>query len=266
MAEAADRGADPPGSSSRRPRSGSARTARRGLRAAGRPVSAPGPAAAAKQTGVALVAGVFEPSPGRPRRYNTAVVYDGATSLVTAYRKLHPFDAFGHRVVRRGWRRLPAPVALPHARRGPRRAGDLLRDVRFGELSPGARGRPGPSCSVPPAAWAAGLFKEEHWVTLVRAALIENTARGSRPARQVPDRTKRRPRPRPASGAACWSTRSAWSAGRPRARARRDGRRGRHGSLIVATVRASPAQPGQPPRRDGAGAACRSAAHDQAAS
>ena len=26
-----------------------------------------------------------------------------------------------------------------------------------------------------PAAWAAGLFKEEHWVTLVRARAIENT-------------------------------------------------------------------------------------------
>ena len=29
--------------------------------------------------------------------------------------------------------------------------------------------------SVLPAAWAAGLFKEEHWVTLVRARAIENT-------------------------------------------------------------------------------------------
>ena len=28
---------------------------------------------------------------------------------------------------------------------------------------------------VLPAAWAAGLFKEEHWVTLVRARAIENT-------------------------------------------------------------------------------------------
>jgi len=28
---------------------------------------------------------------------------------------------------------------------------------------------------VLPAAWAAGLFKEDHWVTLVRARAIENT-------------------------------------------------------------------------------------------
>ena len=33
----------------------------------------------------------------------------------------------------------------------------------------------GASLIVLPAAWAAGLFKEDHWVTLVRARAIENT-------------------------------------------------------------------------------------------
>jgi predicted amidohydrolase len=37
-----------------------------------------------------------------------------------------------------------------------------------------------------PAAWAAGLFKEEHWVTLVRARAIENTVWVAA-AGQVPD-------------------------------------------------------------------------------
>src|ERR1700730_12993682 len=66
-------------------RSGSA------LRAAAEPLDGPfcaGLAAAAKQTGVALVAGVFEPAPGG-RVDNTAVAYDGAGELVASYRKLH---------------------------------------------------------------------------------------------------------------------------------------------------------------------------------
>src|SRR6185437_2479125 len=53
------------------------------LRAAAEPLDGPfcsGLAAAAKQTGVALVAGVFEPAPGG-RVYNTAVAYDGAGEL-----------------------------------------------------------------------------------------------------------------------------------------------------------------------------------------
>ena len=37
-----------------------------------------------------------------------------------------------------------------------------------------------------PAAWAAGPFKEEHWVTLVRARAIENTIWVAA-AGQVPD-------------------------------------------------------------------------------
>src|SRR6202050_1945163 len=69
------------------------------LRAAAEPLDGPfcsGLAEAAKDTGVALVAGVFEPSPDG-RVYNTAVAYDGAGELVASYRKLHLFDGFGHR-------------------------------------------------------------------------------------------------------------------------------------------------------------------------
>ena len=98
--------------------------------------------------------------------------------------------------VRRGrgaGRLLPeaAPVRRVRAPRvGPRRAGvrcrslctlagvrtglEICYDVRFGELSR-ALAVGGASLLVLPAAWAAGPFKEEHWVTLVRARAIENT-------------------------------------------------------------------------------------------
>ena len=83
------------------------------LREAAEPLDGPfcaGLAAAAKDTGVALVAGVFEPAPDG-RVYNTAVAYDGAGELVASYRKLHLFDAFGHRESRQ-----VAPGSAPPCR------------------------------------------------------------------------------------------------------------------------------------------------------
>src|SRR5216683_1111927 len=129
LAEAADRGADlavfPEATQIR---FGS------DLRAAAEPLDGPfcaGLAAAAKQTGVALVAGVFEPAPDG-RVYNTAVAYDGTGELVASYRKLHLFDAFGHREsdqVAPG----SAPVICTLA--GVRTGLAICYDVRFGELS-----------------------------------------------------------------------------------------------------------------------------------
>jgi deaminated glutathione amidase len=143
------------------------------LRAAAEPLDGPfcsGLAAMAKETGVALVAGVFEPAPDG-RVYNTAVAFDGRGELVAAYRKLHLFDAFGHREsdeVAPG----SAPVLCTLA--GVRTGLEICYDVRFGELSR-ALAAGGAALLVLPAAWAAGPLKEEHWVTLVRARAIENT-------------------------------------------------------------------------------------------
>jgi deaminated glutathione amidase len=154
------------------------------VRAAAEPLDGPfcsRLAAAAKDAGVALVAGVFEPAPGG-RVYNTAVAYEGNGELVASYRKLHLFDAFGHREseqVAPG----SAPVICTLA--GVRTGLEICYDVRFPELSR-ALAVAGASLLVLPAAWAAGLFKEEHWVTLVRARAIENTVWVAA-AGQVPD-------------------------------------------------------------------------------
>ena len=58
-------------------------------------------------------------------------------------------------------------------------------DIRFPELARALVAR-GAELIVVPTAWAAGLFKEEHWVTLVRARAIENTVWVAA-AGQVPD-------------------------------------------------------------------------------
>ncbi|HEY6495073.1 MAG TPA: carbon-nitrogen hydrolase family protein [Trebonia sp.] len=143
------------------------------LRAVAEPLGGPfcsGLATVAKETGVALVAGVFEPAPDG-RVYNTAVVIDGGGALAASYRKLHLFDAFTQResdVVAPGSAVLVAPVA------GVSVGVQICYDIRFPELTR-ALAVGGASLVTVSAAWQAGLFKEEHWVTLLRARAIENT-------------------------------------------------------------------------------------------
>jgi predicted amidohydrolase len=154
------------------------------LRGAAEPLDGPfgtGLAAAAKETGVAVVAGVFEPGPDG-RVYNTAVAYDDEGSMVSAYRKIHLFDALGQRESD-----LVAPGAEPVvADLAGLRTGFLTcYDIRFPELARALVDR-GAELIVVPAAWGAGLFKEEHWVTLTRARAIENTV-WIAAAGQVPD-------------------------------------------------------------------------------
>jgi deaminated glutathione amidase len=154
------------------------------LRAAAEPTDGAfcgGLAAAARDHAIAVVAGVFEPGPGR-RVYNTAVAFDARGQLVAAYRKIHLFDALGQREsenVAAGSEPMVTDL-------GGLRVGILIcYDIRFPEHARALTAR-GADLIVVPAGWAAGLFKEEHWVTLVRARAIENTVWVAA-ADQVPD-------------------------------------------------------------------------------
>ncbi len=157
------------------------------LRAAAEPLNGPfctGLAEAARDTGVAVVAGVFEPARG-DLVYNTTVAFDAAGNLAAAYRKIHLFDALGQResqTVAPGSEPVVADLA------GLRVGFLTCYDVRFPELARTLALR-GAEMIVVPSAWAAGLFKEEHWVTLVRARAIENTIWVAA-AGQVPDRAE----------------------------------------------------------------------------
>lgn len=143
------------------------------LQAVAEPLDGPfgtGLAEAARGAGISLVAGVFEPAPDG-RVYNTAVGYDPYGQRVAAYRKIHLFDSLGETESK-----VVAPGSEPVlAELGGLRVGLLTcYDIRFPELARDLVVR-GADLLVVPAAWAAGLFKEEHWVTLVRARAIENT-------------------------------------------------------------------------------------------
>jgi deaminated glutathione amidase len=154
------------------------------LRAAAEPLDGPfcsGLAGACADAGVSAVAGVFEPAPDG-RVFNTAVALSAAGSLVASYRKLHLFDALGQRESE-----LVAPGTCPVVAdlAGVRVGLQICYDIRFPELSR-ALAVGGASLITVSAAWQAGLFKEEHWVTLLRARAIENTV-WLAAAGQVPD-------------------------------------------------------------------------------
>jgi deaminated glutathione amidase len=136
---------------------------------------------AARTARIAIVAGMFEPAPDG-RVFNTTVGYDSDGELAAVYRKIHLFDALGHResdAVAPGDDVCIATLA------GLRVGFMTCYDVRFPELAR-ALAVGGAQLIVLPAAWAAGTFKEEHWVTLVRARAIENTVWVAA-AGQVPD-------------------------------------------------------------------------------
>jgi predicted amidohydrolase len=143
------------------------------LRALAEPLDGPfaaAVAAACAATGVAAVVGTFEPAPDG-RVYNTAVAFSAAGQLVARYRKLHLFDAFSQQesdLVAPGSDVVLATLA------GTAVGLQICYDIRFPELTR-ALAVGGASLVTVSAAWQAGLFKEEHWVTLLRARAIENT-------------------------------------------------------------------------------------------
>ena len=143
------------------------------LRAAAEPLDGPfctGLAAACAAACVAAVVGVFEPA-ADGRVHNTAVAFSASGDLVASYRKLHLFDALGQResdLVAPGDDVVVTPLA------GATVGLQICYDIRFPELTR-ALAIGGASLVTVSAAWQAGLFKEEHWVTLLRARAIENT-------------------------------------------------------------------------------------------
>ena len=145
-----------------------------------------GLAEAAREHGVAVLAGVFEPS-GDGRVYNTAVALGPDGALAGAYRKIHLFDSFGAReseLVSPG----DTPVVVELA--GLRLGLITCYDVRFPELARRLVDLGAEAFAVI-AAWGTGPMKEDHWVTLVRARAIENTmwtiAVGQAPAPEFRD-------------------------------------------------------------------------------
>jgi len=150
-----------------------------GLLDAAEPVDGPFASAlagVAAETGVTVVAGMFETVPGEPRVSNTVLAI-GPGGPLGHYRKLHLFDALGWRESDRVRPGDPTgPDALLTFRLGELTVGVLTcYDLRFPELAR-ALVDAGATVLALPSAWVAGPLKEYQWRTLAVARAIENTA------------------------------------------------------------------------------------------
>lgn len=128
----------------------------------------------AREFGVHLVAGMVEQAAAEAGRIrNTLVVLGPDANLVTKYRKVHLYDAFGYReseVVEAGAIEAPATFTVSAVTFGMQTCFDL----RFPE---GCRrvAAAGAQVLVLPAQWIPGPAKVDQWTTLLRARAIENT-------------------------------------------------------------------------------------------
>ncbi|WP_167041341.1 carbon-nitrogen hydrolase family protein [Salinibacterium sp. ZJ454] len=126
--------------------------------------------AAAQQ--VHIAAGVVEATDGT-RFSNTVVVVDAAGSLVATSRKLHLYDAFGHRESDYA---VAGPIVDPELFeiRGIQIGVQTCYDLRFPEVTRRLVDA-GADLVLVPSEWVRGPLKEHHWRTLVTARALENT-------------------------------------------------------------------------------------------
>lgn len=122
---------------------------------------------------VSVVAGMFEESSDQRRPFNTLVVLGRQGELRAAYRKAHLYDSFGYHESDRLLAGDPQPTVVTC---GGLTVGLMTcYDLRFPEFARMLIDA-GADVLAVPAAWVRGPLKEDHWVTLLRARAIENTA------------------------------------------------------------------------------------------
>ncbi|WP_431967661.1 carbon-nitrogen hydrolase family protein [Nocardia sp. bgisy134] len=135
---------------------------------------ATGLGAIAREFGVYLVAGMVEQvAPGADRIRNTLLVFGPDGELLTRYRKVHLYDAFGHLesdVVEPGVIEAPPIFAVDGVRFGVQTCFDLRFPEGFRRIAAA-----GAQVLVLPAQWIPGPAKVDQWTTLLRARAIENT-------------------------------------------------------------------------------------------
>lgn len=111
--------------------------------------------------------------PEGERAANVVVAVRGG-AVVGTYRKVHLYDAFGHRESDRLVAGDPAAPPLVLEAGGLPAGVMTCYDLRFPEAARRLVDA-GAQVLLVPAAWAAGEHKVEHWETLLRARAIENT-------------------------------------------------------------------------------------------
>lgn len=132
-----------------------------------------GLAAAAREHGVTVVAGLVERTDEAHKFSNTLVAVGESGELLATYRKQHLYDAFGARESE--WV-VPGPVEEPQTFTvdGVTVGLQTCYDLRFPEVTRRLADA-GADLVAVPAEWVRGPLKEFHWTTLLAARAIENT-------------------------------------------------------------------------------------------
>jgi predicted amidohydrolase len=129
----------------------------------------------AGETGITVIAGIFEPATGEDRVYNTIVAV-GPAGHIGAYRKFHLYDAMGWKESRRIKPGDPTTDEMVVFSIGELTVGVMnCYDLRFPEMARALVDR-GANVLVVPAHFINGPEKAEVWQVLLRARAIENTA------------------------------------------------------------------------------------------
>jgi predicted amidohydrolase len=126
---------------------------------------------AAKDAGIAVVATIYEPSTTVDRVFDTALWIDRRGNIVSVYRKLHLYDAFGFK---ESDKFCPGDDLAPLTQSGDGCFGLMIcYDLRFPEMARILALR-GANVLIAPSGWVQGEFKLDHWRTMIKARALEN--------------------------------------------------------------------------------------------
>jgi deaminated glutathione amidase len=126
---------------------------------------------AARDASVSVAATIYETCSLGNRVYDTAVWIDAGGRLLSVYRKLHLYDAFGFKESDKF--HPGEDMALP-VKSGENCFGMMIcYDLRFPELAR-LLTLAGANVIVAPSGWVQGDLKLEHWQTMIKARALEN--------------------------------------------------------------------------------------------
>jgi len=125
----------------------------------------------AKTAKLGVLAAIYESSPIASRVYDSAVWIDAAGDIVSVYRKLHLYDAFGFKESDKFH---PGNDIAPLVSFGDAHCGTMIcYDLRFPELARMLT-LAGANVLFAPSGWVQGDLKVEHWQTMIKARALEN--------------------------------------------------------------------------------------------
>jgi predicted amidohydrolase len=125
----------------------------------------------AKSAGISVIATIYETCSIANRVYDTAVWIDAEGRLVSVYRKLHLYDAFGFKESDKFH---PGEDIASPVKSGENCFGMMIcYDLRFPEMAR-LLTLAGANVIVAPSGWVQGDLKLEHWQTMIKARAVEN--------------------------------------------------------------------------------------------